>query len=54
MMIPMLVGAIQLTGPLLAGEPLAGDLLTGLRLIIGFDIIFTALSLALVESVLVG
>jgi heme exporter protein B len=54
MMIPCLMGAIQLTGPLLQGQPLSGDLLTGLRILIGFDIIFTALSLVLVETVLVG
>ncbi len=54
MMIPALLSAMQLTTVLLAGEALAGDNLLWLRLLIGFDIIFTALSLALVETVLVG
>jgi len=52
MMIPALMAAMQLTTQLLAGQPLAGDALTWLRLLIGFDIIFTALSLGLVETVL--
>ena len=54
MMIPGLVGAIQLTSHVIAGQPLAGDVLVWLRLLIGFDIIFTALALALVDYVLVG
>jgi len=54
MMIPALMSAMQLTTVLLAGEPIAGDNLIWLRLLGGFDIIFTALSLALVETVLVG
>jgi len=54
MMIPALMSAMQLTTVLLAGEAVAGGNLVWLRLLIGFDIIFTALSLALVETVLVG
>jgi heme exporter protein B len=54
MMIPALMSAMQLTTLLLAGEPVAGDNLVWVRLLAGFDIIFTALSLALVETVLVG
>lgn len=54
MMIPALMAAMQLTGVLLAGSPIAGDNLVWLRLLIGFDIIFTALALGLVETVLVG
>ena len=53
MMIPALMAAMQLTTTLIGGQPLAGDSFTWLRLLIGFDIIFTALSLALVETVLV-
>ena len=53
MMIPALMAAMQLTTLLIAGQPLAGDQLVWLRLLIGFDIIFTALALALVETVLV-
>ncbi len=54
MMIPALLGAIQLTTDLMAGKPIAADNELWLRLLIGFDIIFTALSTALVDTVLVG
>ena len=54
LMIPALMAAIQLTTALFAGQPLAGELLNWLKLLIGFDIIFTALALGLVETVLVG
>lgn len=54
MLIPALLGAIQLTTDLLAGRPLSADNLLWLRLLAGFDVIFTALSLALVDTVLVG
>jgi heme exporter protein B len=53
-MIPALLGAMEVTGPLISGKPLEGDLLTGIRLIVGFDIIFTALSVSLVDTILVG
>ncbi len=53
MMIPGLMGAMLLTTVLLAGEPI-GDNMIWLRLLIGFDIIFTALAVGLVETVLVG
>jgi heme exporter protein B len=54
LLIPALMAAIQLTTALLAGQPLAAELLNWLKLLIGFDIIFTALALGLVETVLVG
>jgi heme exporter protein B len=53
-MIPGLMAAIQLTTALIAGQPLAGDLYNWLKLLVGFDIIFTALALGLVDTVLVG
>jgi len=53
MIVPALMAAMQLTTSLLAGEPL-GDQMVWLRLLIGFDIIFTALAVTLVETVLVG
>lgn len=53
-MIPELLGAMELTSSLVAGQPLAGASLTWLRLLVGFDVIFTALSIALVDTVLVG
>ena len=54
MMIPALLGAIQLTTDLLAGVPLGGDNRVWLNLLIGFDVIFTSLSVFLIETVLVG
>ena len=53
-LIPCLMAAIQLTTPLVAGEPLTGDLFAWIRLLIGFDAIFTALALVLIDTVLVG
>ena len=54
LMIPMLLGAMRLTALLVAGEPIAGDETVWLRLLFGFDIIFTALALVLMETVLRG
>lgn len=54
MMIPLLMGAIRLTTLLISGQPVAGDDWIWLRLLIGFDIIFTSLALLLVEVVLLG
>jgi heme exporter protein B len=45
---------MQLTTPLVGGDPLQGDLLAWLRLLVGFDIIFTALAVVLVDTVLVN
>lgn len=53
-MIPCLMASMLLTTPLLAGQPITGDLLAWVRLLIGFDIIFTALSVTLIDTVLVG
>ena len=53
-MIPMLLGAMLLSADLVAGEPISGDLFVWLKLLVGFDIIFTALSLVLMDTVLVG
>ncbi|MBS1875831.1 MAG: heme exporter protein CcmB [Acidobacteria bacterium] len=54
MMIPALLGAIQLTTDLLAGRPLSADNMLWLRLLVGFDVIYTALAVALVDTVLIG
>ncbi|MGQ9918022.1 MAG: heme exporter protein CcmB [Bryobacteraceae bacterium] len=53
-LIPCLMAAMQLTTALVAGQAPAGDQLAWLRMLVGFDIIFTALSVALVETVLIG
>lgn len=53
-MIPGLLAAVQLTTPLIMGQPLTADLMPWLRLLVVFDVIFTALALTLVETVLVS
>ena len=52
MLIPALVAAMRLTAVVVENRPLGEDMIW-LRLLIAFDIIFTALSLALAEVVLV-
>src|SRR5258708_24127789 len=54
MMIPALMAAMTLTTDLLAGTPVSGDNLTWIRLLVAFDLIFTALALAFIDTVLVG
>ncbi len=54
MLIPALMAAMLVSTQLIAGQPLAGDLLVWMKMLIGFDVIYTALSLMLVETVLVG
>jgi heme exporter protein B len=54
MMIPALMGAIQLSSLLVAGEPVGVDNQIWFRLLVAFDVIFSLLALALVETVLVG
>ena len=53
-LLPALMGAIQLTNGLLTGDPIGGDNVTWLKLLIGFDIIYTALSVMLIDVVLVN
>ncbi len=53
-LIPALLAAIQLSGPLAMGEPLAAEMAAWFRLLVGFDVIFTALALALSETALVA
>jgi heme exporter protein B len=54
MLIPCLMAAMQLTTPLLVGQPIEGDMLAWLRLLLGFDIIFTSLAVMLIDTVLIG
>ncbi len=54
LMIPALMAAMQLTTHLIAGGALAGDVLVWLRLLVAFDVIFTALAMVLIDAVLVG
>ena len=53
-MIPCLMAAMELSKNLVAGEPIDSGLMVWMKFLIGFDVIFTALALMLVEIVLVG
>lgn len=53
-LIPCLMAAMQLSTEIIAGRPITGDSLAWLRLIAGFDIIFTALAIVLIDTVLVN
>ncbi len=51
--LPAMMACVELTTLLLTGEPL-GDSLAWMRLLIGFDVIFTLLGAVLLEAVLLG
>jgi len=53
-MIPCLLAAMKLSSQLIAGDPLDAEAQVWMRFLIAFDVIFTSLSLMLVEIVLVG
>jgi heme exporter protein B len=53
-MIPELLAAILLSQGLITGQPITPDQYRWLRMLIGFDVIYTAIALTLVETVLVG
>jgi len=53
-LIPALMSAMQLTTALVGGTPINSDTIDSLKMLVGFDVIFTAVSLVLVETVLVG
>jgi heme exporter protein B len=53
-LVPALMGAMLLTKGLVLGNPIAGDSVTWLKMLIAFDLVYTAASVALVEIVLVG
>jgi heme exporter protein B len=53
MMVPPMMAAMILTTDLLAGNALAGNMLW-VRVLVGFDLIFTLLGVALIDTVLVG
>jgi len=53
-LVPALLGAMQLTTDLVAGRPIGPDTAAWLKMLIGFDVVYTAVSLVLVETVLVG
>jgi heme exporter protein B len=53
-LMPALMAAMRLTTLLVTGQPIGDEDMAWLKMLIGFDVIFTAVSLALVETVLVG
>jgi heme exporter protein B len=53
-LIPALLGAMQLTSSLVAGNPITAANDSWLKMLIGFDVMYTAVSVFLVETVLVG
>jgi len=53
-LIPALLGAMRLTSDLVAGKPITSDTDAWLKMLIGFDVMYTAVSVVLVETVLVG
>jgi len=54
MLVPALMGAMRLTTDLVQGKPIDDESAVWLKLLISFDVIYTAVSLLLVETVLVG
>ena len=53
-MIPCLMAVIQISAGLIAGKPVDNDLLQWFKMLVAFDVIYTALALMLVDVVLVG
>lgn len=53
-LVPALMGAMQLTSGLVNGTPIGPDNAEWLKMLVGFDIVYSAVSLVLVETVLVG
>ncbi len=52
--IPVMLGAVQLSKVLIAGEPVGADNQVWFRVLIAFDIVFTLLAVAFADTVLVG
>ena len=53
-LVPALMGAMRLTTDLAVGQPIEPGNIEWLKMLVGFDIVYTAVSLVLVETVLVG
>lgn len=54
MLIPVLMGAMQLTTAMLGGQGIQGDDWIWVKLLVGFDIIYTSLAVALIDVILVS
>jgi heme exporter protein B len=53
-MIPALMSAITLTTDLLSGTPINAENQIWVRVLVAFDLIFTALAVVFIDTVLVG
>ena len=53
-LVPVLMSAMRLSAALVMGQDIAGDNEAWFKMLIGFDVMFTAVSLVLMETVLVG
>lgn len=53
-LVPALMAAMKLTTELVMGKPIGPDTVAWLKLLIGFDLMYTSASLVLVETVLVS
>ncbi|MEP7352965.1 MAG: heme exporter protein CcmB [Acidobacteriota bacterium] len=54
LLIPALMAAMLLTSTLLSGEAITGDNWIWVRVLVAFDIVFTALGVVFIDTVLVG
>lgn len=54
LLIPLVMAAIELTNNLITGQGISNDSMIWVRLLVVFDIVFTALTLALAETILVN
>jgi heme exporter protein B len=54
LLIPALMAAMTLTSDLMIGTPLSGDNMIWLRVLVGFDFIYTVLAVVFIDIVLVG
>jgi heme exporter protein B len=48
------MASMRLTTLILSGQPITGDEFAWFKMLIGFDVIFTALAVTLIDTVLVG
>ena len=54
LLIPLLIGAIEFTNALLSGQPIAAGDWLWMKLLLGYDVAFTALSVLLANTILVN
>ncbi len=54
LLIPLLIGAIEMTNTLLANHPFTGYEWLWAKVLLVFDIVFTSLALVLAETILVN